>query len=64
MSEIPAGRGSPMKTTLVAAAFIGAYAIADNINNILPGWLIAAGSITIILSIPVALFAIIRKVAR
>lgn len=53
-----------MKTALITAAFIGAWSFAENVNNILPGWLVAAGSIAAILAIPVGLFLIIRKVAR
>jgi len=53
-----------MKTVLTTSAFIGAWSLAENVNNILPGWLVAAGSIAAILAIPVGLFLIVRKVAR
>lgn len=53
-----------MKTALITAAFIGAWSLAENVNNILPGWLVSAISIAAILAIPVGLFLIIRKVAR
>lgn len=53
-----------MKTALTVTGFIGAWSFAENVNNILPGWLVAAGSIAVILAIPVTLFFIIRKVAR
>lgn len=53
-----------MRNLLITAAFFGAWFLAENANNILPGWLVSAMSIAFILAIPVGLFLIIRKVAR
>jgi hypothetical protein len=53
-----------MRSLLITAAFVGAWSFAENVNNILPAWLVATGSIAAILAIPVGLFFIIRKVAR
>lgn len=57
-------RKPEMKTALTVTAFIGAWSFAENVNTILPGWLVAAGSIAAILTIPVGLFLIVRKMAR